>query len=623
MARQTILPRKRHRTPVNLSRSNAIFLAVETGATSVVASLADSRGRILARCISRPLKKTGNFSALLRQLKRKARVDFSHVRRVVICMAGISQKGAIDSIRKECRVLMLGCRPEIVPDIFSTLAATLGESAGIVVIAGTGSCVLAQDGHGHVRRSGGWGERFGDDGSGYAIGREAVRALLAAEDGSNTPSALTRLLARKIEHRGVAAIIAWAQAATKSEIAALSPLVFSCAKKVDAQAMQILENAAASLKEQIIPLVLWLQNQEHKDIRVVLAGGVFEHHREYADYMDIPGSCITELSKIKKGHGAMLLAQGKIQVPRWEAFPYPHETQVAMTLPATEASNPRSKGIDKLSAAQIVGILLHEDSFVPRAVLRQKISLAKAVECLVSTLREAGRVFYVGAGTSGRLAALDAAELPPTFGLPQGIFEVIVAGGDAALENAAEGAEDDEQSALKQLEAKQFSCKDVLVGVAASGTTPFVLAAVAHARRIGAKTIAITCNTATPLEKACDIAIVACVGPEIIAGSTRMKAGTATKLILNTLSTATMIRMGKVLDHCMVDVAPTNKKLRARASRIISQLTGQDSAQSEVLLDQAKGKTKAAVLMARHNISQLEAEKRLSLTQGNLREALE
>jgi N-acetylmuramic acid 6-phosphate etherase len=333
------------------------------------------------------------------------------------------------------------------------------------------------------------------------------------------------------------------------------------------------------------------------------------------------GNVPLHLARGVKGEGALRLAMGSVVAPRFVSQP---EEIPADTVKSehTEDHNLDSKNIDTLPSANIVDIIQSQDAALPEILGKAASSMAKAVDWITETLRLGGRIFYVGAGTSGRIAWMDAIELPPTFGIDSGLFEVILAGGREALNHSVEGAEDNQQDAIAQLHSRKLSSKDMLIGIAASGATPFVLAAVEEAKRRGLKTIGIACNERSPLEEICDLSIVAAVGPEVIAGSTRMKAGTATKMILNTLSTATMIRLGKVYDHWMIDVRPSNAKLRKRASRIIQGLTGLSEKRSRKLLLKAQGNAKTAILMAKRNISLPLAQQVLHRAGGNLRIAL-
>jgi N-acetylmuramic acid 6-phosphate etherase len=293
-----------------------------------------------------------------------------------------------------------------------------------------------------------------------------------------------------------------------------------------------------------------------------------------------------------------------------------------MPLPTTESRNPASEQIDSLPPLDIVRLINAEDARVAEAVGREAEPIARAIEIIAERLQQGGRLVYLGAGTSGRLGVLDASECPPTFSVPAGMVVGIIAGGSAALTQAIEGAEDDRDQGARDLAAIGLSAGDVLVGIATSGRTPYVLGGLAYARSLGAATIGLACNRGTELTAACDLMIAPVVGPEVISGSTRMKAGTATKLVLNTLTTGAMILLGKTYGNLMVDLRATNSKLVSRTRRIVAELTGLSEASAKSLLAQCGGELKTAVVAQRLGISPELARERLSRHAGHLRAAL-
>ncbi|MEE2703961.1 MAG: N-acetylmuramic acid 6-phosphate etherase [Myxococcota bacterium] len=263
--------------------------------------------------------------------------------------------------------------------------------------------------------------------------------------------------------------------------------------------------------------------------------------------------------------------------------------------PATECPNPRTAGLDRLSIEEIVGLLLDEDAGVSEAVRRARPSIEAGTALLVEVLGNGGRWINLGAGTSGRIGVVDAAEIPPTFGLEPSRVQAILAGGRAALERAVEGAEDNPDAGAFALRELELGSTDAVVALSASGQTPFVLGAVAYAREVGARTLAISCNPDAPLARSVDIAILAQVGPEAIAGSTRLKGGLAQKMILHTLSTATMVRLGRVRGNLMTGIRPTTAKLRARAVAIVAQLAGVETERAEQALEAAGDSVESAL----------------------------
>ncbi len=266
-------------------------------------------------------------------------------------------------------------------------------------------------------------------------------------------------------------------------------------------------------------------------------------------------------------------------------------------LPTTEKCNPRSAKVDALSTLEIVDLINSEDQVVPQAVGLQRENIAAAIDLIVERLRAGGRLFYVGAGTSGRLGVLDASECPPTFGVSPSLVQGIIAGGRRALVRAVEGAEDHAEDGAAAIDARRIKSRDVVVGLAACGMTPYVRGALQRARQIGAGTIFVTCAPEAVGSLPAGIIINPVVGPEVVTGSTRMKAGTATKLVLNTLTTTAMIKLGKVYGNLMVDLQATNAKLRDRSIRIVMAVTKLPRPRARALLQRAGGKVKVAIVM--------------------------
>ena len=288
----------------------------------------------------------------------------------------------------------------------------------------------------------------------------------------------------------------------------------------------------------------------------------------------------------------------------------------------TEQPNPASAHIDALPTEEMLRVINAEDGKVADAVGLEIPAIARAVDAIVAAIERGGRLFYIGAGASGRLGVLDAAECPPTFNTPPGMVQGIVAGGDAALSHATEASEDDDAMGAQDLAARDFTARDALVGIAASGRTPYVLGAVAEARRLGALTLGISCVPDSELAHAVDIAITPVVGPEAIAGSTRMKAGTAQKMVLNMLSTGVFIRMGYVYSNLMVNVQPKNAKLADRARRIVAQAADVSHEHARELLAAAGGSVATAIVMGKTGVDCEAAERRLAEAGGRISKAI-
>ena len=288
----------------------------------------------------------------------------------------------------------------------------------------------------------------------------------------------------------------------------------------------------------------------------------------------------------------------------------------------TEQRNPNSMHVDSLSALEIVQLMNKEDKQVPLAIEKCLPQIAQAVECIVAAFQQGGRLVYIGAGTSGRLGVLDASECPPTFGVSPEMVKGIIAGGERALRHPIEGAEDSKEQAVVDLQTMQFSSKDVLVGIAASGRTPYVIGALEYAKSLGSVTVSIASNPNSAMANIVDIAIDTVVGPEVLTGSSRLKSGTAQKLVLNMLTTASMILMGKCYQNLMVDVQASNEKLKARAIRIVMQATDCDKTLAEETLKLAEQNAKLAIMMILSGLDRAQAEALLEKYHGKLQLAL-
>lgn len=289
----------------------------------------------------------------------------------------------------------------------------------------------------------------------------------------------------------------------------------------------------------------------------------------------------------------------------------------------TEQRNPRTSRIDALPVAEIIDVLNKEDASIAAAVGAEKLRLTRAVNLLVDRVKKGGRILFVGAGTSGRLGVLEAAELPPTFDTPRTLAQAIMAGGPECVWESKEGAEDDAADGARQLRIRAVHSLDAVVGISASGVTPFVLGALGEARRRGAARILVSCNRRGVPRDAADVHVAPVVGPEVIAGSTRLRAGTATKMVLNLLTVTTMIRLGKVYENLMVDLQTRSDKLAARARRIVEGLAGVSEAEAAKALKKADGKAKVAIVMLLRRASKEKALRLLQESGGLLRGALE
>ncbi|EDY16336.1 glucokinase regulatory-like protein [Chthoniobacter flavus Ellin428] len=451
----------------------------------------------------------------------------------------------------------------------SGLATAFRDGDGIAVIAGTGAAVHGRKGE-RIEKAGGWGQLLGDRGSGYDVARRGLREVLTHFDLNHQITPVAEEILRTLSLNRLQDLVGWAMQADKMSVARLAPAVFNAAKFGDRQMVEIIESGAQVLAEFTQAVA---QRLEFPDAPVRLIGGMFTNHEEYAALYryrlsQLVPKATVEVCAESGALGAAWLAE---HIP---SAPPPRETTVAsdadaLATAATEQSNPRSTDLEKQTTAQLVELFISEEPKITEALSAQREELVDAVDLVSTALTAKGRLFYVGAGTSGRLGVLDASEIPPTFGAPPELVQGIIAGGVTALHRAVEGAEDQpEAGALAMLE-RGVCQRDVVCGISASGRAPFVVGALERARFLGARTILLTCNPQRT-KTHWDVEIDLPTGPEIVTGSTRLKAGTATKVVLNILSTCAMVRLGRVRGNAMVDLHISNAKLRDRGVRLVS-----------------------------------------------------
>jgi N-acetylmuramic acid 6-phosphate etherase len=357
---------------------------------------------------------------------------------------------------------------------------------------------------------------------------------------------------------------------------------------------------------------------------VVLYGGVFEQSERYFDL--VKGEILRHMPTARVVRPGVEGAVAAARLARERAALRKDSAELpssSVSVPVTESRNWRSTQIDSVSTKEMLEIINIEDRKVAHVVEQVLDDVARAVDAAAEAISSGGRVFYVGTGTSGRLGVLDAAECPPTFGVPPEMFQAIIAGGSSALRTASEVAEDDVQAGVEEIAHRAIGRNDLVVGISSSGTTPFVKSALDEARKRGARTVLVACNPATAEFPSVDILITPVVGSEVIAGSTRMKAGTATKMVLNMISTGAMIKLGKVYGNLMIDVQPRSSKLVIRARRILQEITGIEDEEAAELMKQSGNDLKVAIIMKKLSVSSDEAVAILAGCHGNLRQALE
>ncbi|MDQ6860776.1 MAG: N-acetylmuramic acid 6-phosphate etherase, partial [Verrucomicrobiota bacterium] len=393
-------------------------------------------------------------------------------------------------------------------------------------------------------------------------------------------------------------LVSWASNANKTSVANLAPVVFEGAKRGHKEMLSAIEGGAQILAQFTAAVAKRL---EFEAPEVKLSGGLFCFHPEYVEFYAeclrklLPGSSVSVCRDSGALGAAWLVAR---ELPAAEIAEKTTATDVSDLADAvTEQRNPRSARLDKLSSSELVELFVSEEAIVQQALSAVREPLVRAVDLVSESLQRGGRLFYVGAGTSGRLGVLDASEIPPTFGASPELVQGIIAGGVTALHSAAEGAEDQAEAGALAIAERGVSAADVVCGITASGRTPFVLGALRRARELGAKTILLTCNPASQPAKGDtpEIAIDLPTGPEIITGSTRLKAGTATKVALNIISSCSMICLGKVRENLMVDLNVSNAKLRERAVRLVRQVRGCSEAEARRFLEKENWNVRAAI----------------------------
>ncbi len=510
--------------------------------------------------------------------------------RAGVFLAGCGTAEDRHALSNLCAGIWPGAKILTGSDRDSGLAAALGHGDGIVVNAGSGSSVTGRRGD-RLENAGGWGHILGDTGGGYFISIRALRLILREYDLHRGEVQLTARILHARSLNNLDELVRWAQTADKMESATLAPVVFEAAASGDARVLEIIEEGALVLCEYTEAVASRLHLLAPK---VMLLGGLFHRDSIYTHAFrrrlkkNLPDARVATAERPPE-LGAAWLAAEMDELTKVRAKPAENMID-NLAAALTEQRNPRSENLEKMSARELVELFVEEESFVQDALRGAIVDLAKAIQVVTGALRKGGRLFYVGAGSSGRIGVLDASEIPPTFGASSDLVQGIIAGGVTALHRSVEGAEDEESVGALAMDERGTKDVDVVIGITASGRTPFVLGALGRAKSLGAKTILLTCNPArivvagvspaegeTAADTAAstvivDLAIHLAVGPEILTGSTRLKAGTATKVALNIISTGAMVALGKVRGNLMIDLHTSSTKLRDRAVRLVAQL---------------------------------------------------
>jgi N-acetylmuramic acid 6-phosphate etherase len=502
----------------------------------------------------------------------------------------------------------------------SGMAAAFGDEDGIAVIAGTGAAVTGRK-EGAVEKAGGWGQLLGDRGGGYDLAMQGLRLVLTHYDLNQKITPLAEEILRTLGLNRLSDLVGWAMQAGKMDVARLAPAIFHAAKYVEPEMLATVQAGATVLAEYTRAVA---QRLVFPKPRVQLMGGLFTHHEDYVSLYKYRLSILlpdaqVEVCRASGAFGAAWLADpAKAETggrPESEdrrpessklaaspedsslsALRSPLSGLAELAAASTEQSNPRSGDLNQRATRELVELFLTEEEYVTQALASCREPLIAAIDLTSAALAAGGRLFYVGAGTSGRLGVLDASEIPPTFGAPPELVQGIIAGGVTALHRAAEGAEDQPEAGAFAVLERGARAGDVVCGLTASGRTPFVLGALERASGLGARTILISCNPARARVPALwDVEIHLPTGPEIVTGSTRLKAGTATKLALNMISTVAMIRLGRVRGSAMVDLRISNAKLRDRGTRLVSQTLGIPYDEARARLERAGWNVRACL----------------------------
>ncbi|MEK7476987.1 MAG: N-acetylmuramic acid 6-phosphate etherase [Candidatus Coatesbacteria bacterium] len=566
-----------------------IYAGIDAGGTKVRVAVADGRGRLVAH-------REGPGANALTDGPDAA------VERIVDALSGLRPDAIAVGLAGAWSLLVsrrvttglraaLGTRRVVVRnDAVAVLEALAPREPAVLVAAGTGTVTIGRAASGRVVRVDGWGPVLGDEGSGLWIGRRAVEHALRAHDGRARPSTFARAILRAAglanPERDIRRL--YAPGFRPQALARFVPLVAGFARRGDPDARRIMQEAGRLLTESALVARRKLGGRGR--VRLFATGGltgVVPLRPGRAFVLDrrriIPEAAALRLAARAFGGAATerLLEPAITRLDRSR----PRRVRDGFaSIPATERANPLTAGFSRMTVLEMVRAMNREDARVASAIARILPAVARAVTLAERSLRRGGRMIYVGAGTSGRLGVLDASEVPPTFGVKPGVVVGVMAGGRRALDSSIEGAEDNAEAGVSAMRRIRVGRRDFVVGLSVSGGAPFVLAAVREARRRGAATAAITVNAASPLARAVHVPLVPAVGPEVVAGSSRLKAGTAQKMLLNMLSTCVFALLGRVRGNLMSHVKPVNEKLRGRAVRIAARLLSVPAAEAEARL---------------------------------------
>ena len=600
-------------------------LALEGGATHARAGLYDEKGDLLREIEGGPANPIAyGVSTCARSVAKTLHVLLDGISPADVWGYAAFAGAADTRIQRELATgvgIMTGLRGmTVTSDLHALIYANASPGTGILAISGTGASVIARNRKGQLLQTGGWGMLLGDEGSGYAIAVAALRACARAEDGVALQTVLTEHLTQAAGLQSIRDFVGWSAQATKRDIAALTPVVAAAAEAGDIVAISCIEEEAHHLAA----LALAAQEKFYlgDETRLFEYGSVLESCGLFRNAFRTAVNQYGELQHSPcnyKGHRAVYELASLQEPSPWMQTWQKEDVGTDATLPVTEETTV-PVFLDALAPLALVQLMNLADMEVPMAVGDVLGVVAQAVEAAAECLLAGGRMIYVGAGTSGRLGALDAAECPPTFGVSPDRVIALLAGGDRALRESVEGAEDDRSQGIADLEAVNVSATDIVIGIAASGNTPYVGGALETAQTVQATTVLVTSNPNADVSV--DMVIAPETGPESLPGSTRLKAGTAAKMILNMISTGAMAKAGYVYQGRMVNMTPVNAKLRLRAQRIVAEIVGISNEEAAELLKECNYHIPRAIVMAKCNLPATEAAACLEKHQGRLRETL-
>lgn len=609
-------------------------IGVDGGASKTAAVVLSSHGQVLGRGrVDQPsnVHLVGldgvrrAVSAAMAEAAANAAVRLSDAAAVTWALAGVG--------RPEERRLIEHLGTEIIPsvpvlvehDALGALVGGLGSRHGVVLLVGTGMIAYGENQAGGKERAGGWGHLL-DGGSAYDLSRRALGAVARAFDGRDLRTGLTDSILQNLDLDRPTDIVDWLYAPHRStaEVARLAPLMLAEAEDGDLIAAEIVAGAAQALTDAVDAVATRLGYQG-RPFPLVLAGALLTRNDFYRAV--VVQAIRTRMPLVRPqlpladaAVGAAWLALTTIGQPlgSQEQAQSSHD-QLRMS----EAPNILSRDLDLRTTLELVGLMHVADQQAVAAVRPTLPVIAAVVDAVAARMRKRGRLIYVGAGTSGRLGILDASECPPTFNVDPDQVVGVIAGGPDAVASSIEGAEDKTEAGAAALTQLEVGPQDSVVGITASGRTPYVIGALAEAQRRGALSVALVCNLPAPLAAHADHLIAPLVGPEVVTGSTRLKAGTAQKLVLNMLSTGVMVRLGKTYGNLMVDVQQSNVKLRDRAERIVAQACGVSVSEARAALDSSQDDIKVAIVSTLSGCSPQTARHRLAQVAGSVRDALQ